>query len=106
MLNRRRFLQALGLSAVAAPLVRAVEAVPSTPTVEAVAADAELSAEWDNPHCVTKGQLGLYATNAEAAAGTFHSHYMTPLRMAEYVKANLKAETLVAPMRALPQYMG
>jgi hypothetical protein len=63
-------------------------------TAQAVTPLNAHTARTDNPHSVTKAQVGLsvvenygIATSAEAIAGTLNNEYMTPLRVKEAITA-------------------
>ncbi len=77
MVNRRRFLQALGFSAIGVPLIKVAEILPSPLLTTPPAIPATVS-------------VASFATHEEACSGVCHDMYMTPLRVSEYVKANLQ----------------
>ena len=69
------------------------------------------AARNDNPHSVTKGQVGLgnvqnygVASQAQAEAGTDNASYMTPLRTKQYVDTRLQNNLRFRLINGLPEY--
>jgi hypothetical protein len=87
-----------------------LQAAASTADGAASAISAH-SARTDNPHGVTKAQVGLgsvqnygVASQAQAEAGTDNASYMTPLRTKQYVDTRLQNNLRFRLNNGLPEY--